>query len=106
MERTIKPETARQLITSKKAQVYDVRRKNDYDADNSKIPEATWCDPDNTAQWSKTIARDQDVVIYCVRGGSVSNAVVDQLRNQGINAAFIEGGIDAWKSAGGEIVTK
>jgi rhodanese-related sulfurtransferase len=50
--------------------------------------------------------RTQDVVIYCVRGGSVSNSVVDSLQAAGIKARFIEGGIEAWKAAGGKVTSK
>lgn len=106
MERTIKPDTAKSLFVKQAVKVLDVRRKNDYDTDSSKLPGASWCDPDKIADWSKTLTKDQSVVIYCVRGGSVSNSVVDNLRGQGIDAAFIEGGIEAWKTAGGKTTTK
>lgn len=42
-------------------------------------------------------AKRKDVVIYCARGGSVSNSVLDELLNKGIRARFIEGGIEAFK---------
>lgn len=45
-------------------------------------------------------------MLYCVRGGSVSNSVVDALQAKGLNACFIEGGIEGWKAAGGETVNK
>ena len=45
-------------------------------------------------------------MLYCVRGGSVSNSVLDNLRSKNIDARFIEGGIVAWKEAGGEVVVK
>ena len=106
MERTIKPDTVKTLLTKQSVKVIDVRRKNDYDADSNKLPGSTWCDPESIADWSKSLKKDQSVVIYCVRGGSVSNSVVDNLRGQGIDAAFIEGGIEGWKTAGGSIIAK
>ena len=106
MERTIKPDTAKSLLDKQSVKVLDVRRKNDYDADSNKIPGSTWCDPEKITDWSKSLKKDQVVVIYCVRGGSVSNSVVDNLRGQGIDAAFVEGGIEGWKAAGGSTVTK
>jgi rhodanese-related sulfurtransferase len=45
-------------------------------------------------------------VIYCARGGSVSNNVLDRLLNKKIQARYIEGGIAAWKAANGEIKEK
>jgi rhodanese-related sulfurtransferase len=41
-----------------------------------------------------------------VRGGSVSNGVVDALHAEGLNACFIEGGIEGWKAAGGKVEPK
>lgn len=106
MERTIKTDTAKTLFDKQAVNILDVRRKTDYDDDTMKVTGATWCDPEMVAAWSKTLKKDQPVVIYCARGGSVSNAVVDKLRGQGIDAALIEGGIEAWKTAGGETTTK
>jgi tRNA 2-selenouridine synthase SelU len=46
------------------------------------------------------------VVIYCIRGGGVSNSVLDSLHASGINAQFIEGGIEGLKEVGGVVETK
>ncbi len=45
----------------------------------------------------RELPKDKDVVIYCTRGGSVSNKVLDDLLGKGIRARFIEGGIESWK---------
>jgi len=52
------------------------------------------------------VPRDRDVVIYCVRGGSVSNGVLDRLQAAGVKARYIEGGIEGWKTAGGEVTAR
>ncbi len=102
MCRTISPDDFKSLLaTDRDAILFDVRRKGDYDADRQVIPGAIWLDPERIAQWSVDLPKDREVVLYCVRGGSVSNAVVDRLREQGVNARFIEGGIEAWKGACG-----
>ena len=107
MNRTITPDELKQLLYLRKnILVLDVRRKNDYQTDGQKIPGAAWLDPDKLAQWSTALPLDRDIVIYCVRGGSVSNSVVDQLQSKGVKARFIEGGIEAWKTAGGEVAEK
>lgn len=104
MSRTIKPSEAKSLL--KQALVIDVRRKSDFDSDAQKIPGATWKDPEQVAQWSSELPKDKDIVIYCVRGGSVSNSVVDHLQGKSLKARFIEGGIEAWKKEGGPTVAK
>lgn len=104
MERSIKPQELKSAIGS--ITLIDVRRKADLDSDNSKLPGAVWHDPEQIETWSAQLPKDKEVVLYCVRGGSVSNSVLDKLRGKGINARFIEGGIVAWKEAGGELVAK
>ena len=106
MNRTISADDLKPLIERKSVTVVDVRRPNDYANDAVKLPGAQWMNPEQMAEWGKDLPRDQEVVIYCVRGGAVSNSVVDHLQAQGIQARFIEGGIEAWKTAGGPIAAK
>lgn len=104
MNRTVKPSEAKSILPQ--ALVLDVRRKVDYDSDPQKIPGAVWKDPEQVAQWSNELSRDKDIVIYCMRGGSVSNSVVDHLQGKNLKARFIEGGIEAWKKDGGPTAEK
>lgn len=82
------------------------RREADYAASNEIIPGALWKNPDKIDAWIGALPLTQDVVIYCVRGGTVSNSVVDRLQAAGIKARFIEGGLEAYKLAGGKIARK
>ena len=84
----------------------DVRREADYAASNEMLPGALWKNPEQLDTWIDTIPRNQDVVIYCVRGGTVSNKVLDALRATGVKARYIEGGLEAWKAAGGRPAAK
>lgn len=104
MERTIKPETLKNELAGK--HVIDVRRKNDLDVATEQLPGASWHDPEQLAQWADSLPKDQDIVLYCVRGGAVSNSVVDALQAKGLKACFIEGGIEAWKAVGGQLARK
>jgi len=104
MERTINPESLKIELAGK--HIIDVRRKNDLDASTEQVPGATWHDPEQLAQWADSLPKNQDIVLYCVRGGSVSNSVVDALQAKGLKARFIEGGIEGWKAAGGQVAGK
>lgn len=106
MSRTIKPMEFKALQGNNKIRLIDVRRKEDYAADNSVIPGSTWFDPANIDNWCSTLPTDEEVVLYCVRGGAVSNSVVDTLQTKGVKARYIEGGISAWKEAGGKTEPK
>jgi rhodanese-related sulfurtransferase len=86
--------------------VFDVRREADYAASNETIPGAMWKNPDKIDAWIGAVPRTLDVVIYCVRGGSVSNAVLDRLQAAGVKARYIEGGLEAYKAAGGKMARK
>jgi rhodanese-related sulfurtransferase len=106
MSRTIHPQEFKAILGSKDVKIIDVRRKDDYAADGSAIPGSTWLDPANIDNWCSTLPTDKEVVLYCVRGGAVSNSVVDALQAKGVKARFIEGGISAWKEAGGSVIAK
>ncbi len=102
LARTIKPAQLDPDTTL----VFDVRREADYAASNEAIPGALWKNPDKIDAWIGAVPRTLDVAIYCVRGGSVSNSVVDRLQAAGVKARFIEGGIEAYKAAGGKVISK
>ncbi|MDP2827063.1 MAG: rhodanese-like domain-containing protein [Sulfuricellaceae bacterium] len=104
MERTIKPETLKTELSSK--YLLDVRRGSDRDASTEQLAGANWKDPEKLAEWADDLPKDQDIVLYCVRGGGVSNSVVDALQAKGLKARFIEGGIEGYKAAGGEVAGK
>jgi rhodanese-related sulfurtransferase len=102
MERTIKPHD----LNPDDALVLDVRREADYKESNEVIPGAFWKNPEKIDAWISALPKTQEVVIYCVRGGSVSNSVVDRLQAEGVKARFIEGGIEAYKAVGGKVAKK
>ncbi|PLY14551.1 MAG: sulfurtransferase [Sedimenticola sp.] len=104
MERTIHPEVLKNKLDN--SFLLDVRRTNDLAESNEQLPGAQWLDPEQIDDWADTLPRDQEIVLYCVRGGSVSNSVVDKLQARGLSARFIEGGIEGWKTAGGATESK
>lgn len=93
-------------VKPEKALVLDVRREADFNASKEIIPGAFWKNPDKIDAWIGAVPKTHDVVIYCVRGGAVSNAVVDRLQAAGVRARFIEGGLEAYKAAGGKLDRK
>jgi len=83
--------------------IIDVRRKSDYEADGQVIPGAVWRDPEQVDEWRKDLPKEKEVVIYCVRGGSVSKSVAARLLDEKVDVSYIEGGFSAWKESGGEV---
>jgi rhodanese-related sulfurtransferase len=86
------------ILTKKKnVCVIDVRRRADYEKSPGMIAGATWQDPENVAQWSKSLPKDQELVVYCVKGGSVSQSVANALQESHPGVLFLEGGILGWE---------
>jgi len=105
MLRSIKPEEF-MTIKDETALVLDIRRDSDFDVSEDIVPGAIWRDPAKIDEWIASVPKESQVVIYCVRGGGVSNSVVDRLQADGIDAQFIEGGIEGLKGAGGVVDRK
>lgn len=99
MERTIHPDALKAVFAA--IHLIDVRRAADRDASPEQIPGATWHNPELLADWADSLPKDKEIVLYCVRGGSVSSSVVKILQATGLDARFIEGGLEGWKAAGG-----
>jgi rhodanese-related sulfurtransferase len=107
MPRTVTTRDLKTLLeTRKDVTLLDVRRKADFDADKEAVAGALWRDPEKVEEWSRDLPKDKEVVIYCARGGSVSNKVLDALLDKKLQARYIEGGIAAWKEAQGKTTVK
>ena len=104
MERTVTCAALNELIDSgAEIPLLDVRRRPAVEADPGLIPGAVWKDPEQAGTWASGLSQDVPVVAYCLHGHEVSRGVVDRLRALGIEAALLEGGIEAWKAAGGPV---
>ena len=75
----------------------DVRRQDAFDADDRQIIGAFHRPHEQVQQWLKDLPTGRPTVAYCSHGREVSQGVTSALREAGINAAYIEGGISAWK---------
>ena len=101
MRSPISPDELKSLLETGRVALIDVRRKADYQADPHLIPGATWRNPEEVESWSRELPQDRPVVLYCVKGGSVSQSITDTLTRKQISACYVEGGFKAWKEAGG-----
>jgi superoxide dismutase, Fe-Mn family len=88
----------RETISS--ALLLDVRRAGVFEQSETMLPGARWCDPAKVADWSVELPRSQPIVVYCVYGHEVGRATALRLRAIGLDARYLEGGIDGWQAAG------
>ena len=81
--------------------VIDVRRPPAFRSAPDMIAGALRRDPAGVSSWAKALPRAASVVAYCVHGHEVSQNVAKAL-----GARYLEGGIEAWREMGGEILEK
>lgn len=85
--------------SGKSITILDVRRKEDFDKAPQTFSGAPWRNPAEVDRWASTMPAQQEVIIYCVRGGSVSQSVQQRLAEQGCAVRFVEGGLEALSAA-------
>jgi rhodanese-related sulfurtransferase len=87
--------------------VIDVRRPPAFRAAPDMAAGALRRDPSAIAAWAKTLPRAASIVTYCVHGHEVSQNAAKALREAGISARYLEGGLEeGWKASGGALVGK
>jgi rhodanese-related sulfurtransferase len=84
----------------------DVRTSAAFEKDAHLIAGATWRDPFAVGEWSRYLPRHRPVVVYCAQGFEVSRNAAEALRADGVDARSLEGGIAAWRDAGGPLTKK
>ena len=106
--------TPKQLADLSDVTILDVRKKPAYEDDTVVIAGAAWRDPAMIDDWAPGLAGELDVdkdgdrpiVCYCVHGREVSQGAGAALRDLGIDARYLEGGIGDWKATGGRLMPK
>ncbi len=84
----------------------DVRRKPAFHGSGETIAGALRRDPEAVDGWVKTLPRAASVVVYCVHGHEVSQGVAKALESAGLQARYLEGGIEHWKEKEGALDRK
>jgi rhodanese-related sulfurtransferase len=85
------------LGTASAPVLVDVRREDAFAADDRVIIGALRRPPNQVRQWLKALPPGRAVFVYCSHGHDASQGVASVLRDAGIHAAYVEGGISAWK---------
>ena len=96
---------AGEVQTADTAMRIDVRRKGAYDAGSDMIERAIWRDPERVDEWARELA-DAEVVVYCVYGHEVGQSTAARLRDAGVRARYLVGGIEDWRAAGRPVQSK
>jgi rhodanese-related sulfurtransferase len=83
--------------------VIDVRRRQAFLEAEDMLAGALRRDPEEVSAWTKSLPKASRVVVYCVLGHEVSQKAAAALNEAGISARYLEGGLEAWKTAGGAV---
>jgi rhodanese-related sulfurtransferase len=99
-------ELKERIGTAEAPLVYDVRRRETFDAASRILPAARWHRHTSASEWAEAFPLAASVVCYCTHGHNVSQLAVAALRERGIDARTLAGGIEAWQKANGPTILK
>jgi rhodanese-related sulfurtransferase len=97
------------LASARPPLIIDVRKGPTFLAAPDLIRGALRRDPLRVADWARQLPSESDVVVYCVHGHEVSQGAAEALRAalpHALDASYLEGGLEAWRQAGGELFGK
>lgn len=93
----------RLLGTPKCPVLIDVRVDEDFAADPSLIPSSHRRDAAAVQEWAEVLA-GRPAIAICQRGLKLSEGVAAWLRQLGVPAEVLEGGFEAWRTAGHSLI--
>jgi rhodanese-related sulfurtransferase len=93
------PQLARRVGLPGAPVLVDVRTAEDAAADQRILPASVARDHRDIAAWAPAL-RGRDVVVLCQRGLKLSEGAAAWLRHEGARAEVLQGGFEAWATAG------
>jgi len=101
MDAAITPtELTQRLAAFPPPTLIDVRRQPAFEQDPEVIPGAMRRLPEAVESWARAIEPWRRVVVYCVHGHEVGQGAAMALRGCGLDAYFLEGGLERWRAEG------
>lgn len=94
------------LLSTEAPLIVDVRKNAAFLSASFTLPGALYRDPFDIDTWATTLPPARQVVVACVHGHEVSQGAMAALRGRGINALFLQEGVEAWREQGLPITTK
>jgi rhodanese-related sulfurtransferase len=92
-------ELYQRLGTASAPVLIDVRRHESFSADDQLIVGAFHRAPADVQYWRTDLPASRPLVVYCSNGGTASQSVANALRENGMDAAYLQGGLSSWKHA-------
>ncbi len=92
--------------TARAPMLLDTCRAKAFCAGDRVIAGAKWRNLRTLDDWITEIPQGRDVVVNCVHGHQMSQSAVSRLRQKGVNARVLQGGIAAYTEAGDITIAK
>lgn len=89
-----------------RVRLIDVRRAGVFEQADAMAEGAAWRDPAKVDDWAAELQGQGPVVVYCVYGHEVGRATAMRLRATGVDARFLVGGFDGWRSEDRPVIGK
>jgi len=86
--------------------VVDVRKAPAFRESTYLMRGALRRDPERIDAWAGTLPRASSVVVACVHGHEVSQGAAAALGKLGLQARYLEGGVEGWREHGGAMAEK
>ncbi len=94
-------ELSAEIARRNRAQVLDARPAHYFSRYTDMMKGAIWRDPARIDEWSKNLAPNEPIFVYCAYGFHVGCSVTAALCERGFDAKYLRGGLSAWYAAGG-----
>ncbi|HEY3064746.1 MAG TPA: Fe-Mn family superoxide dismutase [Methylomirabilota bacterium] len=94
-------ELSARLAKGERVQLLDARPRHHISRTVDLMEGAIWRDPDRVEEWIGELSPDEPIAVYCAYGFHVGCNVTRTLRERGLDARYIRGGVSAWYAAGG-----
>jgi rhodanese-related sulfurtransferase len=82
------------------ASIIDVRKPPAFIETPRMLPGAQRGAPDEVETWARQLLKSKPIVVYCVHGHDVGKNAARTLNALGLDARYLEGGIEGWTDAG------
>jgi len=93
-------DTARALVADPDVAVIDARMDDDYALQHTILPGARHFAPEKLDALATAVPKGGKALVYCAYGFEIGRNAAQRLRQQGVDAVVVRGGIAAWRADG------
>jgi Fe-Mn family superoxide dismutase len=93
-------DAAQKMLADPAVAVIDARKDDDYAMVNTTLPGARHFAPERLDALASAVPTKGKALVYCAYGFEIGRAAAQRLRQNGVDAVVLRGGIAAWRADG------